>query len=101
MQFIGDEVISATSGTVKTLTRSKIDNAGGSRATRAIIFNHSVSGNGTVGLRYSEDPDAADYEYEPLGEGESKTIDTYENLRDLKIKLTGDATAKLFCQYFN
>lgn len=102
MTFLSDEVISVVTGTTSTLTRSSIDNTGGSRATRAVIYNHTQGlTDGTVGLRFATAPDADTFEFRPLRTNQEIVVDGYENLLNLKMILLDDATAKLFVQYFN
>ncbi len=102
LRRIADEVISVSSGSTFTLTRDTYDNTGSGRAEWAEIHNHDLGANTTVALRVGEAPDLAAYEFKPLLKGETLTIDGYDNLRDLQIKLSSSATAtaKLFVEYF-
>ena len=99
MTFFDDEVISvAQADAYKTLTRSKIDNDPGSaKARRAVISCHTAA----VAYRYDgTTPDTSTKEYHQLAAGGSVTIDGYDNLVNLRVKLeTGSTTAKLFVSY--
>ena len=97
MAFYDDETISAATGVVKTLDRTKIDNEGNSRAAMAVIQNSAVANTG-VRLRFNDDPTSSiGYLLNP---GDIVQVDGYKNLINLKILLVGSSSpASLFVQY--
>lgn len=101
MNFVADELLTIAVGSTVTLTRSTLDQAGSSRVIRAILYNHDVTGDSTVALRFVNAPDVAGFLFRPLAKTEVITIDGYNDLAALQIKNKGAVTAKIFVQYFS
>ena len=98
MTFFADEVLTIADGETKTLTRATVDNDPGSaRAFRAVLTAYSAP----VAYRFGTTaPNTTTKAHHLLAANESVTIDGYNNLVNLQVKLaSGTTTAQLFVSY--
>ena len=101
MRFLADEVLTVGVGQTVSLTPELIDQTGRSRASGALIYSHDVGGDSTIAIRFANSPDITGLKYLPIPKSGQARIESYDNLRDLRIILIGDTPAKLYIQYFN
>lgn len=101
MRRIADEQIDVVADTVTTLTKTLLDQAGGSKVTRARIENSPTSDTQVI-WRLEDDPVAGPpIEGHVLDPGDVITIDGYEDLVAFKMLLTGGTDASVFVTYFS
>lgn len=94
MRYFDDELISVTS-TATPLTAAKIDNTGGSRATKALIQVRDAP----VVYSFRSEPDAENSLM--CGPGGQIQIEDYDNLSAVQFKCLTGGIAKLYVTYGN
>lgn len=101
MNAFANESVGCPTGVVKTLTESLYSPSGGARATRAKVENVSpVADDSAVVYRFTDDPTIGPAVGHRLSPGDSVTLTSFEDIRDIKFILEGATSpAQLYVTY--
>lgn len=94
-----DEVLSVTSVVDWVLDSAKVAPDGQTPAQRVVITNGPTADTSVI-YRFNSSPVPASNQGHILAVGGSVTIDGYDNIVNLKMRLKGGTTATVFVTYY-